>query len=86
MISKASREIAEASGNLKKIRGNLISEEISKKVDISEQIAIIMNSLDIVFKELQLITTIDARPKEFVEQQHLRSEIKAEIDGKIENV
>lgn len=79
MISKASREIAEASGNLKKIIGTDISDELSKTVTLDEQMAIAMNALEVIFDALEKSLGVKLRPEDFSKYEKLREFTKQKI-------
>ena len=79
MISKASREIAEASGNLKKMMGTDISDELSKTVTFDEQMAIVMNALEVIFDKLEEVLEEKLRREDFSKYEKLREFTKQKI-------
>lgn len=85
-ISKAQKAIAEASGRLKQLRGNIISNKISEKSDISVQISVAMNALEAIFTRIEQNGGADIRPADYKEYQALRAAAKEEADKEIEIV
>ena len=72
MASKAIIEITRKSGKLKKVIGTEISDELSKTATIDEQIAIVMNALEVIFDKLEEVLEEKLRPDDFSKYEKLR--------------
>ena len=72
MASKAIIEITRKSGKLKKVIGAEISDELSKTATIDEQIAIVMNALEVIFDKLEEVLQEELRPEDFSKYEKLR--------------
>jgi hypothetical protein len=70
------RAITEASGTSKSAIGASISNAISEKVKFDEQMAIVMNSLEVIFDKLEEVLEEKLAPEDFEEYRVFRKSIK----------
>lgn len=80
MSTKNQIRIAKASGTYKRLRGDNISNEISKTLPIPDQIATIVNTLDFLIKRMNEIHGEEFALEEFKEYQTIREQAKENVD------
>lgn len=84
MSKKNQVRIAKRAASYDRLRGDMISQEISKEIPYPDQVAIVMNALEYLFALLSELRGKDLRTEEWTSYQNIRAEAKAKVDKMLE--